>query len=107
MEPGHQRRNMRGLTDRARSNQHRQERKEETYKNKRMRIADGENGTRRVSERPEQKPEGGEWELPPYKEGIAARRLPVGQDGRGMQRVFKDEAMNLAHDEKCAGHPIL
>eukprot|EP00965_Chrysotila_dentata_P116068 3837035-Pleurochrysis_carterae.AAC.2 len=30
-----------------------------------------------------------------------------GQDGRGVQRVFKDEAMNPAHEEKYAGHPIL
>eukprot|EP00965_Chrysotila_dentata_P229536 6197243-Pleurochrysis_carterae.AAC.1 len=30
-----------------------------------------------------------------------------GLDGRGVQRVLKDETMNLAHDEKHAGHPIL
>eukprot|EP00965_Chrysotila_dentata_P186749 6166058-Pleurochrysis_carterae.AAC.1 len=47
MEPGRQRRNMRGLTDRARANQNRQERKEETYKNKRTRLAEGKNGTRK------------------------------------------------------------
>eukprot|EP00965_Chrysotila_dentata_P177239 5853554-Pleurochrysis_carterae.AAC.2 len=64
------------------------------------------NGTRRVSERPKQRLGGGEWELPPYNEDIAARRLLGGQDDRGMQRVFKDEAMNLAHEEKYAGHPI-
>eukprot|EP00965_Chrysotila_dentata_P185566 6126475-Pleurochrysis_carterae.AAC.2 len=76
---------MRGLTDRARANQHRQERKEESYKNKRIRLAEGKNGiTRRVSERPEQRPGGGEWELPPYNEDIATRRVPGGQDGRGM-----------------------
>eukprot|EP00965_Chrysotila_dentata_P215073 6188546-Pleurochrysis_carterae.AAC.2 len=50
---------MRGLTDRAKANQHKQERKEETRRNKRMRLAKGENGTRRVSDQPEQGPGGG------------------------------------------------
>eukprot|EP00965_Chrysotila_dentata_P151799 5016302-Pleurochrysis_carterae.AAC.1 len=50
---------------------------------------------------------GGEWELQPLHEDIAARRLMGGLDGRGRQRVLKDETMNLAHDEKYAGHPIL
>eukprot|EP00965_Chrysotila_dentata_P185021 6108057-Pleurochrysis_carterae.AAC.1 len=59
VEPARQRRNMRGLTDRAKTNQHRQERKEETHKNRRLRLAEGENGTRRVSERPEQRLGGG------------------------------------------------
>eukprot|EP00965_Chrysotila_dentata_P220116 6191583-Pleurochrysis_carterae.AAC.4 len=52
-EPIRQRRNMRKLTGRAKVNQHRRERKEETYENKRIRLAEGESGTRRVSERPE------------------------------------------------------
>eukprot|EP00965_Chrysotila_dentata_P116415 3848349-Pleurochrysis_carterae.AAC.1 len=106
-EPGRQRRNMRRLTDRAKANQHRQERKEETHKNKRIRLANGENGTRRVSEQPKQRPGGGEWELPPLKADIAAWRLLGGRDGRGTHRVFKEEAMDLAHEEKYAGHPIL
>eukprot|EP00965_Chrysotila_dentata_P090804 2996672-Pleurochrysis_carterae.AAC.8 len=38
MEPGCQRRNMRGLTDRAKANQHRRKRKGETHQNKRMRL---------------------------------------------------------------------
>eukprot|EP00965_Chrysotila_dentata_P066536 2203112-Pleurochrysis_carterae.AAC.1 len=37
-ELGRQRRNMRGLTDRAEANQHKQELKEETRRNKRMRL---------------------------------------------------------------------
>eukprot|EP00965_Chrysotila_dentata_P110785 3660955-Pleurochrysis_carterae.AAC.1 len=47
-EPGgHRRRNMRGLTDRAKNNQHRRERREETYKNKKIRLMEGGNGTRK------------------------------------------------------------
>eukprot|EP00965_Chrysotila_dentata_P228514 6196646-Pleurochrysis_carterae.AAC.1 len=91
---------------RAKANQHRQERKEETYKNKRLRLAQGENGTRRVLERPEPRHGGGEWELPPHREDRVTRRLMEGQAGRGMYRVFKDK-MNLAHKEKYAEHPIL
>eukprot|EP00965_Chrysotila_dentata_P188108 6172543-Pleurochrysis_carterae.AAC.1 len=92
---------MRGLTDRAKANQHRQERTEETRRNKRIRLANEENGTRtRVLEQPEQRPEGGEWELPPHDADIAARRLLGGQDGRGIHRVFKEEAMDLAHEER-------
>eukprot|EP00965_Chrysotila_dentata_P098537 3257276-Pleurochrysis_carterae.AAC.3 len=30
-----------------------------------------------------------------------------GRDGRGVQKVLKDEAMNPAHEEKYAAHPIL
>eukprot|EP00965_Chrysotila_dentata_P221836 6192612-Pleurochrysis_carterae.AAC.1 len=30
-----------------------------------------------------------------------------GRDGRGTQRVLKDETMDPAHDERYAGHPIL
>eukprot|EP00965_Chrysotila_dentata_P186976 6171846-Pleurochrysis_carterae.AAC.1 len=86
MEPVRQRRNMRELTGRAKANQQRQKRKEETYKNKRLRLAEGENGTRRVSERPEPRLGGGEWVLPPHMEDIMARRLMGGQDGRGMHR---------------------
>eukprot|EP00965_Chrysotila_dentata_P213555 6187691-Pleurochrysis_carterae.AAC.1 len=95
---------MGGLTDRARTDQHRRERKEETHKNKRTRLASGENSTRRVSEQPEQRLGGGEWEL---KVDIAARRLLGGRDGKGMHRVLKKEGMDLAHEEKYAGHQIL
>eukprot|EP00965_Chrysotila_dentata_P088727 2929050-Pleurochrysis_carterae.AAC.1 len=105
--PGHQKRNMRGLTDRAKANQHRQERREDTYRNKRIRLVEGGNGIRKVSDRPEQRLGGGEWELPPLNEDIEARRLMGGRNGRGVQRVLKDEAMNPAHEEKYAGHPIL
>eukprot|EP00965_Chrysotila_dentata_P181787 6001098-Pleurochrysis_carterae.AAC.2 len=106
-EPARHRRNLRELTDRAKANQHRRERKEETYKNKRLRLAEGENGTRRVSERPEPRLGGGEWELPPHREDRVARMLMEGQDSKGMYRVFKDETMNLAHEEEYSGHPIL
>eukprot|EP00965_Chrysotila_dentata_P184098 6078766-Pleurochrysis_carterae.AAC.1 len=98
---------MRGLTDRARNNQQRRGKTEESYQNKRMRLVEGGDGTRKVSDRPEQRLGGGEWELPPLQEDIAARRLMGGLDGRGVQRVLKDETANLAHDEKYAGHPIL
>eukprot|EP00965_Chrysotila_dentata_P004010 130375-Pleurochrysis_carterae.AAC.1 len=106
MEPDRQRRDMRGLTDRAKANRQRRERKE-THEDKRIRLAKGEKGTRRVSERPEHRPGGGEWELPPGRTDITARELIGGQDGRGRQRVFKEEAMDIAHEEKYAGHPIL
>eukprot|EP00965_Chrysotila_dentata_P139394 4609130-Pleurochrysis_carterae.AAC.1 len=106
-ELGRQRRSIRGLNDRAKAHQHRQERKEATRKNKRIRLVKGENGTRRVSEQPEQRPGGGQWELPPYNADIAARRLLGGQDGRGTRRELKEEAMDLAHEERYAGHPIL
>eukprot|EP00965_Chrysotila_dentata_P233290 6199508-Pleurochrysis_carterae.AAC.1 len=107
MDPVRQRRNTIELTGRAKANQQRQERKEEIYKNRRLRLAEGENGTRRVSERPEPGIGGGEWELPPHTEDIMARRFMGGQDGRGKLRVLKDETMNLVHEEKYAGHPIL
>eukprot|EP00965_Chrysotila_dentata_P187422 6172125-Pleurochrysis_carterae.AAC.1 len=106
-ETGHQRRNMRGLTDRAKRNQQRRARREEGYKNKKIRLMEGGNGTRKVSARPEQRPGGGEWELPTLHVDTAARRLMGGLDGRGLQRVLKDETMDPAHDEKYAGHPIL
>eukprot|EP00965_Chrysotila_dentata_P124747 4124100-Pleurochrysis_carterae.AAC.1 len=106
-ESDRHRRDMRGLTDRAKANQQRRERKFETYEDKRIRLAKGENGTRRVSERPEHRPEGGEWELPPCRTDTQARKLIGGQDGRGRHKAFKDEAMDLAHEEKYAGHPIL
>eukprot|EP00965_Chrysotila_dentata_P114139 3773628-Pleurochrysis_carterae.AAC.3 len=98
---------MSGLSDRARANQHRKERKGETHKEKRKRLAKGEYGTRRVSERPKHRPGGGEWELPPCTVDISARKLLGGHDGRGKRRVFKDEAMDIAHKEEYAGHPIL
>eukprot|EP00965_Chrysotila_dentata_P049860 1652907-Pleurochrysis_carterae.AAC.1 len=107
MEPVRQRRDMRRLTDRAKANQQRRERKGETYEGKRTRLAKGENGTRRVSERPEQRPGGGKWELPPSITDTSARKLIGGQDGRGRHKVFKDEAMDIAHEEMYAGHPIL
>eukprot|EP00965_Chrysotila_dentata_P114568 3786624-Pleurochrysis_carterae.AAC.1 len=107
-EPGHQRGDRRELTTRARINQHRRERREETHNEKKMRLIVGGDGTRKVSDRPEQRPPGGgEWELPPLKEDIEARKLIGGLDGRGMQRVLRDEMMDPAHDEKYAGHPIL
>eukprot|EP00965_Chrysotila_dentata_P161225 5324393-Pleurochrysis_carterae.AAC.1 len=36
-----------------------------------------------------------------------ARKLIGGLDGRGRQKVLKEEAMNIAHEEKYAKHPIL
>eukprot|EP00965_Chrysotila_dentata_P008341 272249-Pleurochrysis_carterae.AAC.1 len=45
--PGHQRRNINGLTDRAKANLHKQERREDTYKNKKIRLVEGGNGIRR------------------------------------------------------------
>eukprot|EP00965_Chrysotila_dentata_P176281 5820634-Pleurochrysis_carterae.AAC.1 len=104
---GRQRRNMTGLTDRAKTNQYRKERKGETHENKRLRLAKEDHGTRRVSEQPEQRPGGGEWEMPTHKTDKEARELLGGYDGRGRHRVFKNEAMDLAHDERYAGHPIL
>eukprot|EP00965_Chrysotila_dentata_P222748 6193155-Pleurochrysis_carterae.AAC.1 len=106
-EPTRHRRNMAELTGRAKANQHRKDRKEEKHKNKRLRLAEGENSTRRVQERPELRLGGGEWEWPPHREDKVARRFLGGQDGRGLYKVFKDETMNLAHEEKYAGHPIL
>eukprot|EP00965_Chrysotila_dentata_P187915 6172421-Pleurochrysis_carterae.AAC.1 len=100
-------RNMRGLTYRAKANQYRKERKGETYENKRLRLARGDQGTRRVSEQPEQRLGGGEWEVPIHKTDTEARELLGGYDGKGKHRVFKNEAMDLAHEEKYAGHPIL
>eukprot|EP00965_Chrysotila_dentata_P086844 2866153-Pleurochrysis_carterae.AAC.1 len=45
--------------------------------------------------------------MPPSHEDIEARKLIGGLDGRGAQRVLRDEMMNPAHDEKYARHPIL
>eukprot|EP00965_Chrysotila_dentata_P016967 563127-Pleurochrysis_carterae.AAC.1 len=106
-ENEYQRRNRRELTNRARTNQQKRERKGETYHDKKMRLIEGGYGTRKVSDRPQQRPGGGEWELPPHHEDIEARRLIGGLDGRGMQRVLRDEMMNPAHDEHYARHPIL
>eukprot|EP00965_Chrysotila_dentata_P170107 5614640-Pleurochrysis_carterae.AAC.1 len=100
-------RNMRGLTERAKANQYRRERKGETHENKRLRLAKGDHGTRRVSDQPEQRPGGGKWEIPTHKTDTEARELLGGYDGRGKHRVFKNEAMDIAHEEKYAGHPIL
>eukprot|EP00965_Chrysotila_dentata_P107746 3559061-Pleurochrysis_carterae.AAC.1 len=80
---------MRELTDRAKANQHRQERREDIYRNKRIRLVEGENGIRKVSDRPGQRLGGREWELPSLKEDIDARKLIGGRDGRGVQRVLK------------------
>eukprot|EP00965_Chrysotila_dentata_P124822 4126795-Pleurochrysis_carterae.AAC.2 len=55
-ETGHRTRNMSKLTDRAKANQDRRERKGETHEHKRLRLAKGDYGTRRVSEQPEQRP---------------------------------------------------
>eukprot|EP00965_Chrysotila_dentata_P183007 6043235-Pleurochrysis_carterae.AAC.1 len=107
MENGQRTRNMGRLTDRAKANQDRRERKGETHEHKRIRLAKGDYGTRRVSEQPEQRPGGRAWELPTHKTDKEARELLGGYDGRGKHRVFKTEAMDLAHEEKCAGHPIL
>eukprot|EP00965_Chrysotila_dentata_P107362 3546792-Pleurochrysis_carterae.AAC.1 len=106
-ERAHQRRNNRELTNRARTNQHKRERNGETYYDKKMRSIQGEDGTRKVSDRPEQRHGGGEWEMPPLHEDIEARKLIGGLDGRGVQRVLRDEMMNPAHHEQYAGHPIL
>eukprot|EP00965_Chrysotila_dentata_P159148 5257349-Pleurochrysis_carterae.AAC.1 len=46
-KPGHQRRNMKGLSDRAKANLHKRERGENIYKSKRIRLVEGGNGTRR------------------------------------------------------------
>eukprot|EP00965_Chrysotila_dentata_P168665 5570423-Pleurochrysis_carterae.AAC.1 len=46
-EPGRQRRNMRELTDRAKNNQQRRERGEEIYRNKKIRLMEEEDGTRK------------------------------------------------------------
>eukprot|EP00965_Chrysotila_dentata_P208011 6184462-Pleurochrysis_carterae.AAC.1 len=74
---------------------------------KRMRLAKEEDGTRVVSDAPERKIGRGKWEMLPRQEDTAARRLLSGQDGRGTYRVFKDDTMELAHEEEYAGHPLL
>eukprot|EP00965_Chrysotila_dentata_P217310 6189913-Pleurochrysis_carterae.AAC.3 len=60
-----------------------------------------------VSDKPERKAGGGEWEVPARTEDTAARRLMGGHDEKGRYRVFKDDTMDLAHEEEYAGHPIL
>eukprot|EP00965_Chrysotila_dentata_P061282 2030580-Pleurochrysis_carterae.AAC.1 len=82
-EPVRHRRKTGELTGRAKTNQQRRERKEETYKNKRLRLAEGESGTRRVSGKPEPRLRGGGLELPPYTEDTTARGLMGRQDGKG------------------------
>eukprot|EP00965_Chrysotila_dentata_P026314 872136-Pleurochrysis_carterae.AAC.4 len=99
--------NMGQLTDCARNNEHRQERRNQTQREKRMRFAKGENGTKVFSDAPERKIGGGEWEMLPRQEDTTARRLLGGQDRRGTHRVFKDDTMELAHEKEYAGHPIL
>eukprot|EP00965_Chrysotila_dentata_P112202 3709294-Pleurochrysis_carterae.AAC.1 len=95
------------LTDRARDNKHRQDRRNESQKEKRMRLAKGGEGTRIVSDKPERKMGGGEWKMLLRQEDTAAKKLLRGQDERGSYRVFKDDTMELAHEEEYAGHPIL
>eukprot|EP00965_Chrysotila_dentata_P105387 3480323-Pleurochrysis_carterae.AAC.1 len=46
-EPGQPRRNMRELTDRAKNNQRRRDRGEDIYKNKKTRLVEEEDGTRK------------------------------------------------------------
>eukprot|EP00965_Chrysotila_dentata_P205282 6182867-Pleurochrysis_carterae.AAC.4 len=108
-EIGYRRKDVGSLTDRARANQHRQERKDETHRDKRIRMAKGEDVTRIVSEKPGQMIRGGEWEMLPQKEDTTARRLIGGQDdpGRETYKVFKDEMKELAHEEEYAERPIL
>eukprot|EP00965_Chrysotila_dentata_P031065 1034901-Pleurochrysis_carterae.AAC.1 len=76
-------RNMTHLTERARNNKHKQERKGETHTEKRTRLAKGGEGTRLVSVKPARKEGGGEWEEPARREDTTARKLLGGQDGRG------------------------
>eukprot|EP00965_Chrysotila_dentata_P206736 6183709-Pleurochrysis_carterae.AAC.9 len=87
-------RNLQELTKRARANQHKQERKGETHKEKMIRLTKARGGR------------GGE--TPPRKEDRAARKL-LGEkdDGRGRCKVFKEESMDLAHEEEYAKQPIL
>eukprot|EP00965_Chrysotila_dentata_P069603 2299054-Pleurochrysis_carterae.AAC.2 len=56
---GRGRPNMGQLTDRARNTKHRQERRNETQREKKMRLAKRENGTRVISNVPEKKIGGG------------------------------------------------
>eukprot|EP00965_Chrysotila_dentata_P078985 2604930-Pleurochrysis_carterae.AAC.2 len=84
---GHWGRNMAQFTKRARDNKHKQERKGETHRDKKARLAKGAKGTR--------------------IEDTAARRLLGGRDGRGKYRMFKDDTKELAHEEEYAEHPIL
>eukprot|EP00965_Chrysotila_dentata_P140386 4641114-Pleurochrysis_carterae.AAC.2 len=99
---------MQGLTDRARTNQHRQERKKETHRDKRIRLAKGEKRKRHENSLGKTRTKaGGEWELLQRKKDTAARRLIGGQEGKGTYKVFKAETMELAHGEEYAGHPIL
>eukprot|EP00965_Chrysotila_dentata_P114722 3791689-Pleurochrysis_carterae.AAC.1 len=85
-ESENRRRDRRELTDRARTNQHKRERRRETHYEKRMRLIEGGDSTRKVSDRPEQRPGGGEWVLTTPHEDTEARRLIGGPDGRGGQR---------------------
>eukprot|EP00965_Chrysotila_dentata_P137257 4540039-Pleurochrysis_carterae.AAC.2 len=100
-------RNMTRLTLRARNNKHKQERKGETYAEKRVRLAKGGEGTRMISVKPPHKEGGGEWKVPETREDTAARKLLGGQEQNGRYRVFKDDTMDLAHEAEYAGHPIL
>eukprot|EP00965_Chrysotila_dentata_P234911 6200436-Pleurochrysis_carterae.AAC.2 len=72
-----------------------------------MKLAKGEDSMRIVSDTPERKIGGREWEMLPRKEDTAARKLLGGQDGRGIYRVLKDDTMELANEEEYAEHPIL
>eukprot|EP00965_Chrysotila_dentata_P254542 6211911-Pleurochrysis_carterae.AAC.1 len=101
------RRNFTRLTQRARNNKHKQERKKETYGEKRVRLAKGGEGTRVISTKPPNKEGGGEWRIPETREDKAARELLGGLDQNGRYRVFTDDTMDLAHEAEYAGHPIL
>eukprot|EP00965_Chrysotila_dentata_P245742 6206746-Pleurochrysis_carterae.AAC.2 len=80
-EPVRHRRSIGKLTGRAKTNQQRRERNEEIHKNKRLRLAEGESGSRRVSEKPEPRQGGGELQLPQYTvDTRTARGLMGGQD---------------------------
>eukprot|EP00965_Chrysotila_dentata_P010680 347371-Pleurochrysis_carterae.AAC.2 len=100
-------RNMTRLTERARNNKHKHERKGETHTEKRTRPAKGREGTRLVSVKPVMKDGGGEWEEPARREDTTARKLLGWHDGKGKHTVFKDDSMDLVHVEEYAGHPIL
>eukprot|EP00965_Chrysotila_dentata_P182177 6015908-Pleurochrysis_carterae.AAC.1 len=85
-------RNMARLTERARDNKRKQDRKGETYGEKRARLARGGEGSRLI---------------PAGREDTVARKLLGGHDGRGRYTVFKDDTLDLAHEAEYAGHPIL
>eukprot|EP00965_Chrysotila_dentata_P262187 6214496-Pleurochrysis_carterae.AAC.2 len=68
-------RNMARLSETARNNKHKQERKGETYGEKRARLAKGGEGSRVESIKPARKEGGGEWTVPERREDTAARKI--------------------------------